>query len=114
MYDVNNVFAQILKGKVQANKIYEDQNLMAFYDLFPVATVHDLVIPKKQYTNYTSFVKKAPKEEVAEFFMTVDQIAKLLQLDSYRLIMNQGASSGQSIFHFHLHIIGGQEITKLI
>lgn len=114
MYDSNNAFAKIIKGEIDAKKIYEDQNVIAFYDLYPVAPVHALVIPKKQYKDYKDFVKKAPKEEIADFFTKVDHVASILKLESYRLITNYGSHSGQSVFHFHVHIIGGTQITSLI
>ncbi|AVP87097.1 hypothetical protein phytr_1380 [Candidatus Phycorickettsia trachydisci] len=114
MYDSNNVFAKIIKGEISANKIYEDQNVIAFYDLYPVAPTHVLIIPKKQYKDYKDFAENAPKEEVADFFIKVNHVADLLKLESYRLITNYGSRSGQSVFHFHVHIIGGQQITNLI
>jgi len=114
MYDSNNVFAKIIRGELGAKKIYEDQDIIAFYDLYPVAPVHALVIPKKQYKDYKDFVKKAPKEEIADLFIKIEHITHLLKLESYRLITNYGSQSGQSVFHFHVHIIGGQQITNLI
>jgi len=78
MYDSNNVFAKIIKGEISANKIYEDQNVIAFYDLYPVAPTHALVVPKKKYKDYKDFIEKAPTEEIADFFIKVDHIAALL------------------------------------
>lgn len=114
MYDSNNIFARIIKGEIVAKKIYEDQNVIAFYDLYPVAPIHALVIPKKQYKDYKDFIKKAPTKEIADFFSKVDHVASLLKLESYRLITNYGSNSGQSVFHFHVHVIGGTQITNLI
>ena len=114
-YNPENVFAKIITGKIPANKVYEDEHLLAFHDIQPAAPVHILVIPKGSYIDYGDFVSKASTEEIAYFFKKIDDIAKNLGLvDSYRLISNKGNRSGQSVFHFHVHIIGGRKIDNLI
>jgi histidine triad (HIT) family protein len=114
MYNPDNIFAKILLGKVPSKVIYEDQEVLSFYDAYPAAPVHAIVIPKGEYLDYDHFVNKATPLAVGYFFSAIPHIAKLLNLDSYRLITNKGASSGQSIFHFHMHIIGGVKLDTLI
>jgi diadenosine tetraphosphate (Ap4A) HIT family hydrolase len=115
-YNKNNIFAKIIVKKLSANIIYEDDILISFHDINPVAPIHILVVPKGEYINYSDFIKKAEKLEIIHFFSKIDELAKMFELDKsgYRLITNNGSEVGQTIFHFHFHIIGGIKITKLI
>ncbi len=115
MYDKNNIFAQIIGNSAPADIIYEDENILAFRDINPAAPVHVIVIPKKEYIDYSDFIRKATSEEIKNYFMTLAHIAELLGLkdDGYRLVTNQGFKSGQTIFHFHFHIIGGKNCSVL-
>ena len=114
MYDSNNIFARILTGQVKCNKVYEDEDVLAFHDAFPKAPVHVLVIPKKNYTDYNDFIQNASSEYIAAFFSKIYHITQLLGLDSFRLLNNKGSRSGQSVFHFHVHILGGKTMNELI
>ena len=113
-YSKDNVFAKIIRGELPCNKVYEDDDVLAFYDAYPQAKIHVLVIPKGPYIDYSDFLQKAAKEYVASFFAKVQYVIELLKLDSYRLISNSGEISAQSVFHFHLHILSGQKIDKLV
>lgn len=113
-YSKDNVFAKIIRGELPCNKVYEDDDILAFHDAYPQAKVHVLVIPKHSYIDYSDFLQKASKEYVATFFAKLQHVIELLKLDSYRLISNKGEVSGQSVFHFHLHILSGQKIDKLV
>lgn len=116
MYDKNNVFVKIIGKDIPAEIIYEDDNLIAFNDINPVAPVHIIIIPKKEYIDYSDFILKASSDEIKDYFTKLAYIASLVGLDQdgYRLITNKGVNSGQSVFHFHFHIIGGKTISKLI
>jgi diadenosine tetraphosphate (Ap4A) HIT family hydrolase len=114
MYDVNNIFAKIIQGQIPCKEIYQDQDVISFYDINPQAPVHALVLPKKAYTDYTDFMTKAESLEVVNFFSKLNHVIKLLDLKSFRIITNQGEISGQSIFHFHVHILSGIEMNNLI
>lgn len=113
-YDSNNIFAKIISGEIPAKKIYEDEHVIAINDINPVAPVHILVIPKGSYLDFADFTNNASADEVAHYFKTINKIAKEQGLEEYRLISNKGAQSGQSVFHFHTHIIGGAKISGLI
>lgn len=105
-YDDNNIFAKILKGDMPSKKVYEDDHVLAFYDAYPRAKTHVLVIPKGKYISFADFTFKATSSEVGLFFKTVDKIAKEhLHLSHYKLITNNGAESDQMVFHFHVHIM---------
>jgi diadenosine tetraphosphate (Ap4A) HIT family hydrolase len=114
MYDPNNIFAKILTGQLKCSKVYEDDDVLAFHDAFPKAPVHVLVIPKKSYIDYSDFIKNATAKDVAAFFGKVHHVAEMLNLPSFRLLTNKGAKSGQSVFHFHVHILGGRTMSELI
>ncbi len=114
MYSTDNIFAKILLGILPSKMIYQDEEVFAFHDAYPVAPVHAILIPKAEYTDYDHFARQADPLAVGRFFTKIPHITKLLGLDSYRLITNKGAISGQSIFHFHVHIIGGAKLDTLI
>ncbi|MDF2964831.1 MAG: histidine triad nucleotide-binding protein [Rickettsiaceae bacterium] len=115
MYDKNNVFSKIIRGDIPSKKVYEDDKVLAFYDIAPAAPIHVLVIPKGEYQNFNEFAGKASGEEVKYFFSKVSEIAEKLATESnYRLITNIGSDAGQSVFHFHVHIIGGKKLEGLI
>lgn len=116
MYDKNNVFAKIINGELQAKKIYEDDIVIAINDINPVAPVHVLVIPKGDYIDYSDFINKASSEIIQHYFAKIAKIITMLGLEpgGYRLVTNKGSDSGQSVFHFHTHIIGGKPFSKLI
>ena len=106
MYDENNIFNKIINSQIPSKKIYEDENILCFHDINPKARVHALVIPKKQYIDFSDFTSRAGLEEVGDFFKKVDFIAKsVLNLTSFKLLTNNGQEAGQEVFHFHIHIL---------
>jgi diadenosine tetraphosphate (Ap4A) HIT family hydrolase len=113
-YDSNNIFAKILRGEIPAKKLYEDQFAVAFPDISPSAPTHVLVIPKGNYQRYDDFIANATDAEIAGFFKAVRSVAAQLGVDAYRLITNNGESVGQSVHHFHVHILGGKKISALL
>jgi diadenosine tetraphosphate (Ap4A) HIT family hydrolase len=115
-YDQNNIFAKIIKGEIPSTKIYEDDKILAFEDISKAAPVHILVIPKGQYVSFSDFCLKAGAAEVDNFFKKIAKIASDQNLDEsgYRLITNNGANAGQTVFHFHFHILGKKKMNKLL
>jgi histidine triad (HIT) family protein len=116
MYDKNNVFAKIIRGEIPSSKVCEDDKILAFHDVSPVAPTHVLVIPKGEYVDYSDFVKNAPKEDVLYYFTKVNDIAASLGLNEhgFRLCSNKGTNSGQSVFHFHMHILSGAKFGGVV
>ena len=112
MYDKNNIFAKIIKGDIPCSKIYEDDSVLAFKDINPVADIHVIVVPRGEYISFNDFCLKAGSEIVASFFKRVQKIAEELNIvdSGYRLIMNHGSDASQSVDHFHVHIIGGKAL----
>ena len=114
-YDSTNVFAKILRGEIPCKKVYENEYALAFHDIAPSAPVHVLVIPKGQYRHYDDFLSKASEQEIAGYFGAVRTVAQQLGVaDAFRLITNNGVRVGQSVDHFHMHILGGRSLGALI
>jgi histidine triad (HIT) family protein len=118
IYDKNNIFAKIIRGEIPAQKVYEDDKVLAFNDISRASPVHVLVIPKGEYVNFSDFVTKASTEEVTHFFRKVDEISKLLGVDhakgGFRLIANSGSNAHQTVLHFHVHILSGKKLGPLL
>ncbi|MCP5370048.1 MAG: HIT domain-containing protein [Rickettsiaceae bacterium] len=113
-YDNRNVFAQIIQGKIKAEKLYEDDKLIAILDINPASPIHILVIPKGEYIDLADFVNKATDQEIAHYFKMVTKIAAENGAKEYRVLNNKGKSAGQSVFHFHTHILSGLNNNNLI
>ena len=106
LYNTNNIFCKIINGNIPCKKIYEDENILAFYDIKPKARIHALVIPKKEYINFTDFTQNAPEKEIIIFFQKVNFVANnILKLTHFKLQTNNGEESGQEVLHFHVHIL---------
>ena len=111
MYDKNNPFAKILRNELPKKIVYEDQHSMAFWTIDPVAPVHILIIPKREYCNYDEFISKASDAEIVSLTKAIEKVAEIMKLDNgYRIIINNGNDSGQTVFHLHIHLIGGKEL----
>ncbi|MEZ5692171.1 MAG: HIT domain-containing protein [Rickettsiales bacterium] len=115
-YDSDNVFAKILRGELPCNKVYEDDYALAFHDIAPEAPIHVLVVPKGKYLSFDDFVKNADSGFVRDFFQSVQKVAEYLKLpeEGYRIISNHGEAAAQSVSHFHVHIIGGKKLGRLL
>ena len=118
-YDTGNIFAKILRGELPCNKVYEDDCALAFHDIRPQAPVHVLVIPKGAYVSYDDFAANAPDAEILDFTRAVARLTRELGVDldsghGYRAITNAGEHGVQEVPHFHLHILGGRNIGRMI
>ncbi|MDX2083534.1 MAG: HIT domain-containing protein [Rickettsiales bacterium] len=115
-YDKNNVFAKIIRGEIPAQKIYEDEKVLAFNDIGKAAPIHILVIPKGEYINYNDFIFRASSDEISYFFKKIGEIAKLVNADKsgFRLISNLGFDANQTVAHFHVHILAGKNLGQLL
>lgn len=116
MYDKGNVFARILRGEIPAKKVHEDDRVLAFHDNTPSAPVHVIVVPKGEYTSFQHFTETAPAEEIGDFFVEVRKVAKQLGVDKggYRLVTNNGPDAGQTVMHFHVHILAGEPLGTVL
>ena len=116
MYDKNNIFAKILRKEIPAKIRYEDDVVLCFDDINPIAPVHILVISKKPYVNFADFISHADENYIASYFKAIKLITKNLDSEnkSYRLVVNNGEYSGQTVMHFHTHIIAGKQLKELV
>jgi len=112
MYDKNNIFAKIIEKKVPSEIVYEDDKLIAIKDIAPEAPVHILVIPKGEYVDFSDFIQKANFQEKTHYYDKVSEIAEKECGEHFRIVTNNGAWAGQTIFHFHTHILGGKSLAK--
>jgi histidine triad (HIT) family protein len=101
------IFCKIASGEIPVNFLYESEKVAAFNDQNPQAPAHILLIPKSHYENAAELAA-ADSSTLAELFVAARELAATLALDGYRLTFNTGASAGQSVFHAHLHLLGGR------
>ena len=115
-YDDSNIFARILRGELPCAKVYEDEHVLAFNDIRPLATTHILVIPKGPYVSWDDFSDRASADEIAAFVRAVGRIARDqgLVASGYRLLANVGLNGGQEVPHLHVHIFGGQPLGPML
>lgn len=115
-YDSTNIFAKILRGEIPCKPVFENEHALALNDIHPQAPVHILVIPKGPYISMTDFAQKADAAEQAGFFAAVAQIVADHGLDAagYRAIANAGVNGGQEVPHFHLHILAGKKLGRML
>jgi len=108
-YDDQNIFAKILRGEIPCDKVLETDHSLAFNDIAKARPVHVLVIPKGAYVSSDDFTAKASDAELADFWRTVGEVARLQGVDQsgYRLIANAGEDGHQEVPHFHMHVLGG-------
>ena len=106
----NCLFCKIIKGEIPSNKVYEDEEILAFKDINPIAPVHILVIPKK-HISCAKDIKQEDEALIGRMFSVINQIAKELKLDNgYRIINNCGEDGGQEVMHLHFHLLGGRKL----
>ena len=115
-YDDGNVFARILRGELPCRKVFEDDHVLAFDDINPVAPTHILVIPKGRYVSWDDFSANASDAEITAFVRAVGRIAREAGLvaNGYRLLANTGPNSAQEVPHLHVHIFAGRPLGPML
>lgn len=104
------IFCKIISGEIPSKKAYEDDKIIAIYDLNPQAPVHVLVIPKTHIC-CTNEINLENCEIVGYIFSKIPEIAKSLGLENgYRVVNNCGEDGGQTVLHLHFHILGGKTL----
>ena len=99
------IFCKIIKNEIPANKIYEDDKVLAFYDIQPQAPVHFLVIPK-EHIKSPAEINSENSEIIAYIFEVIAKVAKQLNLDNgFRVVTNCGGDGGQTVEHLHFHVL---------
>lgn len=116
MYDNNNIFAKIIRNEISCDKVFEDEKVLFFNDINPKAKIHILGIPKAEVITLSDFIFKSNANDVQYFFKKSIEIVKKFQLEKtgFRLITNDGKDANQEVLHFHIHILGGNNLGGLI
>jgi histidine triad (HIT) family protein len=105
------IFCKIIRDETQAPIVYRDELVTAFRDLHPAGPTHILIVPNR-HIHSVNEMRPEDKTLVGHMIFTAKQLAagEKIAEDGYRLIMNTGPNGGQTIFHMHLHLIGGQRM----
>ena len=104
------LFCKIIKGEIPAKKVYEDAHTFAFEDVNPQAPTHVLIIPKKHVAGLNE-AQVEDAELIGRLHLVAAELGRRRGVeDGYRTVLNVGPKSGQSVFHLHLHLIGGREM----
>lgn len=108
---MTTVFGKILRGEIPCKKVYEDELVLAFDDVAPMAPVHVLIIPKQTIAGLDD-TTAAHQALLGHMLATAKKVAELkgIAKGGYRVVMNSGADGGQSVFHMHLHVLGGRQL----
>ena len=105
------LFCKIVAGEIPSTKVYEDEQVLAFRDIAPMAPTHILVIPKTHIGSVAE-VTAENSAVVAHIFQVIPQIAAAEGLEKgYRVVSNCGPDAGQTVQHLHFHILGGRQLT---
>lgn len=111
----NCLFCKIIKGEIPSNKVYEDEEILAFHDINPAAPVHILVIPKKHITSL-AHMEKEDEAIVGKIYGVINKIAEEegFKEEGYRVIVNSGKNAGQTVMHLHFHILAGRKFGEKV
>lgn len=101
------IFCKIANKQIPADLVYEDENIVAFNDLYPKAPIHVLIIPKK---HYESLNELDDETLMGQLLHAVKKIAIKFETEDYRIIINTGAQAGQTVFHLHVHLLAKREM----
>ena len=112
MAEQNCLFCRIVAGEIPAEKVYEDETAIAFRDINPQAPVHVLVIPRAHVASLDE-ARQVEEAELGRLLLAAVRVAHQegLAEGGYRTVINTGAGAGQSVFHLHLHVIGGRALS---
>ncbi len=109
----STVFGKIIEGKLPSKKVFENERILAIEDIAPAAPVHILIMPKKPIVNLQA-LKEEDLPLIAEIIQVAQKLAEEFGIaDGYRLLTNNGAEAGQSVFHLHFHLLGGRRMSHL-
>lgn len=103
----DTIFGRIVRGEAQADVVYEDDRAMAFRDVAPKAPTHILVVPKKPIEKLSA-ASQEDEALLGHLLLVASRVAAEAGLESWRLVLNNGAGAGQTVFHLHVHLLGGR------
>jgi len=103
------IFDKILSGELPCDEVYSDEKCLAFKDITPQAPIHILIIPRKPIESLKQ-IKEEDSELLGHLLLKGTEIAHSAGLESWRTVINTGTEAGQTVFHLHIHIIGGRKL----
>ena len=103
----DTIFGKIERGEASAEIVYEDDRALAFRDLNPAAPTHVLVIPRKPLETLAA-AREEDESLLGHLLLVANRVAKDAGLENFRVVINNGAGSGQTVFHLHVHVLGGR------
>lgn len=107
---MTTIFGKIIKGEIPSEKVFENERILAIKDITPKAPVHLLIMPKKEIRDFQS-IKPEDFPLIDEIITVTQNLAKEYGIaDGYRVVVNNGSDAGQTVFHLHFHLLGGQEL----
>ena len=111
----DNIFLKIIRKEIPADIVYEDEEILAFYDIHPIAPVHILVVPKKPIESIAT-MDDEDAAVVGRMFLVARDIARDLNISEkgYKLLIRVGKDGGQEVPHLHLHLLGGARLAENI
>ncbi len=104
---MSTIFQKIIDGEIPADIVWEDERALAFKDISPQAPVHVLVIPRQPIASVGD-MSAEDRELVGHLFWAAQQVAAQLEVEDYRLVVNNGKGAGQEVFHLHVHLLAGR------
>ena len=109
--DENCIFCKIIAKQIPSDIVYEDEEIIAFRDIHPVAPIHVLVIPKKHIESIEQ-MEEEDEKVVGRIYSVIKKIAKQegIEKEGYRVIVNCGKDAGQEVPHLHFHLLGGRKL----
>ena len=113
--DENCLFCKIIKGEIPSSKVYEDEEILAFNDIQPVAPIHVLVIPKKHISSLAE-MKEGEEKIISKIYKVINEIAEKqgFKENGDRVIVNCGKDGGQEVGHLHFHLLAGTKLGEKI
>ena len=108
-----SIFKKIIDREIPADIVFENEHVLAFKDVNPVAPHHILIIPKKEIATVNDISEEHDKALIGEMFVAAKNIAKELEINDkgYRLVLNCNEDAGQTVFHIHMHLLGGRKLS---
>jgi histidine triad (HIT) family protein len=111
---MTTIFGKIIRGELPADKVFENERIVAFKDIAPAAPVHILIVPKKEGLRNLDDLTPADYPLVGEMLSVAAKLAEEFSIEEgYRVVVNNGSQAGQTVFHLHFHLLGGKPLSKL-
>lgn len=111
---MTTIFGKIIRNELPADKVFENERIVAFKDIAPVTPVHILIVPKKEGLRNLDDLTPEDYPLVGEMLNIAAKLAEEFGIEEgYRVVVNNGSQAGQTVFHLHFHLLGGKPLSKL-